>query len=327
MTPPCDIAIEPSAALHLLWKRFFMISCPTITKREIQYHYDWSTAFYRLLWGPHIHHGLWHAEESPAVAQRQLIEAMAARLVLKPNQRVVDVGCGMGGSSVHLARHYGCRVTGITLSPVQRMWAATGARMSGCAGSTEFLRADAEQIDFPAESFDVVWSIECTEHLFDKPAFFRKAGRWLKPGGQIAICAWLAGDEPLSDPARQQVFDVCEGFLCPSLATQADYLQWFGEAGLIEPTFVDWTDSVLQTWEICQRRVMRTGVRRLARVINRGLTLFLDRFDAILAAYRTGAMRYGCFTARMPDPKPGDCNGSALAGHQASGSAQGESRT
>ncbi len=208
-----------------------MISCPTVTKREIQYHYDWSTAFYRLLWGPHIHHGLWHGEESPAVAQRQLIEAMASRLVLRPNGRVLDVGCGMGGSSVHLARHFGQRVTGITLSPVQRMWAATGARMSGVSGSTEFLRADAEQVDFPAESFDVVWSIECTEHLFDKPAFFRKAARWLKPGGQIAICAWLAGEEPLSAPARQQVFDVCEGFLCPSLASEADYLQWFAECG------------------------------------------------------------------------------------------------
>ena len=166
-----------------------MISCPTVTKREIQYHYDWSTAFYRLLWGPHIHHGLWHGEESPAAAQRQLIEAVASRLTLRPGGRVVDVGCGMGGSSVYLARHYGQRVTGITLSPVQRMWATAGARLSGVGGATEFLRADAEQVDFPGESFDVVWSIECTEHLFDKPAFFGKAGRWLKPGGQIAICA------------------------------------------------------------------------------------------------------------------------------------------
>ena len=65
--------------------------------------------------------------------------------------------------------------------------------------------------------------------------------------------------------------------------------------------------------------------RRLARVINRGLVLFLDRFDAILAAYRTGAMRYGCFTARMPDPKPGGRQGCALP-REAFGSAEGATR-
>src|SRR5262249_34565106 len=140
-----------------------MISCPSVTKREIQYHYDWSTAFYRLLWGPHIHHGLWQGEESPAVAQRQLIEHVASRLTLRSGLRVVDVVCGMGGSSVYLARHYDLRVTGITLSPVQRIWASAGSWLRGCAGSTEFLRADAEAIDFPARSFDVLWSIECTE--------------------------------------------------------------------------------------------------------------------------------------------------------------------
>jgi len=46
--------------------------------------------------------------------------------------------------------------------------------------------------------------------------------------------------------------------------------------------------------------VARSGVRRLSRVLHRGSTLFLDRFEAILAAYRTGAMAYGCFVADAP---------------------------
>ncbi len=67
-------------------------------------------------------------------------------------------------------------------------------------------------------------------------------------------------------------------------------------------------------------------MRRLARVLNRGLTLFLDRFEAILAAYRTGAMRYGCFTARMPDPKPGDRERATIAEPETIGSAAGETQ-
>ncbi|MBL9092858.1 MAG: hypothetical protein JNL96_16685, partial [Planctomycetaceae bacterium] len=43
-----------------------------------------------------------------------------------------------------------------------------------------------------------------------------------------------------------------------------------------------------------------TGVRRLSQLIHRGTTLFLDRFDAILEAYRTRSMLYGCFSARLP---------------------------
>jgi len=277
-----------------------MISCSTVTKNEIRFHYDLATAFYRLLWGPHIHHGLWDADETPAEAQVRLIEAAAARVGIRAGDRVVDIGCGMGGSSVYLARQFGCDVTGITLSPVQRFWASCGARFRGAGKQTRFVRADAEKIDFPAESLDVVWSVECTEHLFDKRAFFAKAARWLKPGGRMMICAWLSGREPLDDGQRQCVYDVCEGFLCPSLGTDEDYRGWMEAAGLEFRSYDDWTDRVVETWEICRRRVERSGVRKLSAIINRNMTLFLDRFTTILDAYRTGAMRYGCLTACIP---------------------------
>lgn len=275
-----------------------MISCPTVTKSEIRFHYDLATTFYRLLWGPHIHHGLWNADESPAVAQVQLIEAAAAQVSLKHGDRVVDIGCGMGGSSVYLANHYDCHVTGVTLSPVQRAWASCGALLRGARSRTRFLRADAERIQFHPDSFDVVWSVECTEHLFDKAAFFAKAGPWLRPGGRMMICAWLSGDEPLDASHRRRVYDVCEGFLCPSLGTAGDYRGWMESAGLEFLQYEDWTDRVVETWEICKRRVERSGVRRLSAAINKNMTLFLDRFTTILDAYKTGAMRYGCLTAR-----------------------------
>jgi tocopherol O-methyltransferase len=276
------------------------IACPSITKSEIRTHYDLATLFYRLFWGPHIHHGLWEGTETPAVAQQRLIEAMAERAAIRPGDRVIDVGCGMGGSSVHLAKHYDCRVTGITLSLVQRMWATAGALVRGASRRTTFRRMDAEAAEFPPESFDVLWSIECTEHLFDKPAFFRKGAGWLAPGGRLTVCAWLAGDEPLDDTARRRVYEVCEGFLCPSLGTAEDYRRWITDAGLEMTSEDDWTERVMETWEICRRRVLRSRVRWLASALNRNMTLFIDRFDAILDAYRTRAMRYGCFTARRP---------------------------
>lgn len=249
------------------------------------------------MWGPHLHHGLWNADESPQVAARQLTEELARLANITSGERVVDVGCGMGGSSVWLARHLACDVTGVTISPVQRRWAATSSWLKGTSANTKFMHVDAELLELPSASRDVIWSIECTEHLFEKASFFRKARSWLAPGGRVAICAWLAGHDEQAKRTQELVYDVCEGFFCPSLGTQADYEKWLTDAGLKIEHSLLWTDRVLKTWEICRQRVHRTGVRHLARLLGRDHVMFLDRFDAILEAYRTRAMEYGCFVA------------------------------
>jgi len=274
-----------------------MLSCPTVHKRVIRGHYDLTTPFYRLFWGPHIHHGLWEANESPRVAQLQLTEQLASLARINAGQQLVDIGCGMGASSIHLAKTRDTRCLGVTISPLQRKWATLSARWHGVARKVEFRCADAEQIEIAQGSRDVVWSVECTEHLFDKPRFFARAASWLKPGGTMAICAWLAGDTSNADHARQ-VHDVCEGFLCPSLGTSDDYTQWMTQAGLRVDDCLDWTSRVSRTWEICRSRVRRSGVRWIAPFVGHESALFLDRFDAILDAYRSGAMKYGCFVAR-----------------------------
>lgn len=277
-----------------------MITCPSVRRETIRGHYDFTTVFYRLLWGPHIHHGLWTGDESPRAAQRQLTETLAAEAAIAHGQRVLDIGCGMGASSIHLAKHLGCRVTGITLSPLQRRWAACSARWHGVAAATRFLCQDAEQAEFEPASWDVVWSIECTEHLFDKPAFFQRVGQWLRPGGRVAICAWLAGDTAGSPERTRQALDVCEGFFCPSLGSAEDYEGWLRQAGLVVDATYDWTHRVARTWEICRRRTQHAPLRAAARLIGRDTLLFLDRFETILAAYRSGAMGYGCFIGHRP---------------------------
>lgn len=274
-----------------------MIECPNIEKSVIKNHYDISTFFYWLLWGSHIHHGYWLANESPNVAQVQLTSTLANLAGIKRDSVVYDIGCGMGGSSRWLAKHLDCRVTGVTLSPFQRLWGTTFSNFSGFKVRPQFKCHDAETISFPDESADVVWSIECTEHFFDKPAYFRKAAKWLKPGGRYALCAWLAGESPMSIEQTDQAIQVCKGMFCPSLGSQTDYIQWLTDSGLTVTKSEIWTDQVKQTWEICRQRVERTGVRYLAKILGKNHVLFLDHFDAILNAYNSGAMEYGVFIA------------------------------
>lgn len=277
-----------------------MIACPLVQKAEIRAHYDIGTPFYRLLWGRHLHHGLWAGRESAHEAAVRLTDTVAVEADIRSGMRVLDVGCGMGGSAIHLARKLHCHVTGITLSPVQRHWASWSARLGRVARRTAFSCADAEKVDYRPASFDVVWSLECTEHLFDKPRFFRRAATWLRPGGRMAICAWLAGDGALGDEASDRVSRVCRDFLCPSLGTSEEYVTWMERAGLVVERVHDWTAQVSRTWELCRRRVRRSGVRWLARRLDRNAERFLDGFTNILEAYESGAMRYGCLIATRP---------------------------
>jgi len=260
------------------------------------------------VWGPHIHNGLWPVDDvarplpttKPRMAQEPLTDTLAKLAGISRHDRVLDVGCGMGGSSIRLARQLGCHVTGITLSGVQRRWAAAATRFQGVGDRATFSRTDAETAEFSPAAFDVVWSIECTEHLFDKAAFFRRAAAWLKPGGRMAICAWLAAEDADRPGQREQVEAVCDAFLCPSLGSFSDYRRWMTDAGLEVTHTDDWTRRVERTWELCDARVRRLGLGGLARVIDRRQAAFLDHFTTLLNAYRSDAMQYGCIVARRP---------------------------
>src|SRR5258708_15865543 len=133
-----------------------MISCSTVSKQEIRFHYDVATVFYRMFWGRHIHHGLWDAQEPAWVAAQRLTETLAKEARIAQGDALLDVGCGMGGSSIHVAREFGCRVTGVTLSPLQRLWAKTSARWHRVAKNTQFLCAHAHQGAFADAAFDLV---------------------------------------------------------------------------------------------------------------------------------------------------------------------------
>src|SRR5690242_19021035 len=103
----------------------------TTTIDEIRDHYDTLSPFYRRFWGEHIHHGYWRGDESAVEAQENLIRELASRAEVSEGDRVLDVGCGLGGSSLLLAREYGVLVKGISLSEKQVSAAREEARRRG----------------------------------------------------------------------------------------------------------------------------------------------------------------------------------------------------
>ena len=81
---------------------------------------------------------------------------------------MIDVGCGIGGSSRHISRKFGCSARGITLSPKQAARANVLTAEAGQAAQASFQVADALQQPFADNSFDLVWSMESGEHMPDK---------------------------------------------------------------------------------------------------------------------------------------------------------------
>ncbi|MEO7599736.1 MAG: class I SAM-dependent methyltransferase [Opitutus sp.] len=274
---------------------------PTVTTiSEIRDHYDTISPYYQSLWGEHIHHGFWHGNESAAEAQENLIKELAKRARIKEGDRVLDVGCGLGGSSMFLAREYGAMVRGITLSPKQVSTARDQARRRGLLGRVNFEVQDAHQLAKDPAFYDVIWVVECSEHLFDKAAFLTECARHLVPGGRLAVCAWLVGDS-LNEAQHKLVEAVRVGMLCPSFGTLGEYGTWMSQGGLVVESVEDITSQVSRTWSLCRPILEFPLVKTMLSAGNEKLAAFADSFSAIDEAYRTGAMRYGMFVARRPN--------------------------
>ncbi|PON79131.1 Phosphoethanolamine N-methyltransferase [Trema orientale] len=107
------------------------------------------------------------------------------RLDLKPGQKVLDVGCGIGGGDFYMAEKFDVEVVGIDLSI--NMISLALERAIGLKCSVEFEVADCTKKEYPDNSFDVIYSRDTILHIQDKPALFRSFYKWLKPGGKVLI--------------------------------------------------------------------------------------------------------------------------------------------
>ena len=112
---------------------------------------------------------------------------------LEPAMHVLDVGSGIGGTSRCLAKHFGCRVTGIDLTEEYCRVAAMLSTRVGLEHLVDCRQGDATRLPFDDQSFDVVWTEHVAMNIPDKIRLYSEMHRVLKPGGTLAIYDVLAG--------------------------------------------------------------------------------------------------------------------------------------
>lgn len=160
-------------------------------KKIIEYYNSTENA-YKDSWDPDnshaIHYGYWDKKvRSFPQSLVRMNEIMMEAAGITTNDKVLDAGCGVGGSSIFLAEKLGCKITGITLSERQVQQANLNAKQKGVEALVDFQVMNYGAISFPAESFDVVWGCESICYADDKQQFVREAYRLLKPGGRLVI--------------------------------------------------------------------------------------------------------------------------------------------
>ena len=262
-------------------------------------HYDDLDLFYREIWGLHIHHGLWRkGDETSSIATVELVEHLMRDVDLPTNAQICDVGCGYGETSRYLANRFNAKVTGLSVSEKQLRF----AKSLGANPSVTLLLQDWMTNNLEANSFDLVISIESSEHMPDLKKFFEEAYRVLRPGGTLKVCAWLSKNGPESWELDHLLQPLCtEGRM--RLCDRDEYLSLIQQTGFREFDFEDISANVKKTWTLCLKRCLWKFMSDpkylsfMMRDVSKN-KMFLLSLLRIRLAYETKSMRYGIFTAK-----------------------------
>ena len=152
---------------------------------------------------------------------------MAELANLTRDMRVLDAGCGVGGSSRYLAHTYGCRIEAIDLTP---QCAETAARLNRFCDIHDLItvrQGSVTDLPYKDQSFDLVWCQSVAMNVEDNPRMFAEAYRVLVPGGRYMLS--LAAQGPVRDPYYPLPWATDPSY--SFLGTPEEILQWLGEVG------------------------------------------------------------------------------------------------
>jgi len=261
-------------------------------EEAIRRHYDSLSFWYRLFWGDHLHHG-WFSTgaEKPREAQIEMLQQCTSMLRMPIAARVLDVGCGYGATGMFLASKLACEVDGINLSPNQLMVAKKKIAAAQLSSKVRLRLQDAESFAYPADHYDVVWTMESSEHFVYKQKYFHLVRRTLRRDGRLLVAAWTGS------MTRYSVSGVAKHFVCPEICTADDYVGFIETAGMRVQQLVNATKYVVPTWQICLRRIRRSGP--LKHFVPGGVRSFADGLEVILDAYLSGDLTYTIIAAQV----------------------------
>lgn len=291
---------------------------------DIASFYDLRSAAWESVWGEHMHHGLYdrvtdrdgdgrpytlRGTEAQIRTMSELLRlARSSGASILPGTRgtrILDVGCGIGGASRYLARTFGTetRVNGITLSPVQAARATELNEEQRLGKQVTINVQNAHSTDFETEWFDLVWSLESAEHMYDKRQFIKECTRVLRPGAPFVMVAWCIRESnpPLSLSEKFAIRKIMEQYCLPRLAPPSEYQTEMIRAGLVDVSVDDWTDRAAPFWgEVIRSATLNP--KGISALFKYGWPLLRSALATrhVIKGISLGAFRLVAFTGRKP---------------------------
>ncbi len=216
-------------------------------REKVQRLYDLGSPHYFEALGTHIHDGYYATgKETRREAQENLIKLLAEKAAIRKGARILDVGSGIGGSSIWLAKNLAAEIVGITISPVQVKIATRLAKEQNL--DIRFLLMNAEDMSF-TQQFDFVWVLAALTHFQDQEKFFRSVFNLLSNRGRLIIYDWTVAEE-ISDLSQDRdIQSFMEGMVLARIHTSNTYLTWLIKNGFRIVYAEDITEKTLQTWQ------------------------------------------------------------------------------
>ncbi|XP_029467405.1 phosphomethylethanolamine N-methyltransferase-like isoform X2 [Rhinatrema bivittatum] len=224
----------------------------------------------------------------------QTTKEFVAMLNLQASQKVIDVGCGIGGGDFYMAKEYGVEVLGVDLSS-NMVEIAMERTIQENTSLVQFEIADATRRIFPEASFDVVYSRDTILHIADKVAVFQRFYAWLKPGGKVLITDYCCGEKPWSlvfaDYVKQR------GYI---LYTPQEYGKFLEQVGFINVRAEDRTTQFMDVLNIELRRTEDMKEEFIQAFSEEDFVYIVEGWKEKLHRCKLGDQRWGLFYAEKP---------------------------
>ena len=283
---------------------------PTLNERIARF-YDDTSPLWLDVWGDHMHHGYYGPDGADTgkprrEAQLDLIEELIdfARLDERVPYRVLDAGCGVGGSARYLAGRYGARALGLTLSAYQAAEGNARAKDEGCDHLVELRAQDVYTLTGQAGEFDLVWSLESAEHMPDKRALMTHFYELLRPGGTLAMVTWCRRATPpaLTDEEQRQLDNIAELYHLPPWVPVSDYVSAAEDLGFEDIRTDDWSAAVAPFWgEVIKSALQPSNLFGLLKSGASGVK-GAWAMQYMRGGFKSGLIEYAVLTARKPVP-------------------------
>jgi len=210
---------------------------------NINRYYDECYLYYKIFWRSHknlcLHYGYHDNGQGHGRAVVRMIEVLAGKAGITSKDKVLDAGCGVGGSSLWLGRNIGCEVVGIDINRNFINIAQREAKKKNLSRSISFREMDFCRTSFGENVFDVVWAVESSCHAANKLAFLMEMSRILRPGGRIVIADGYRTAESL------EFSNYLSGWAVLGIPTIEEFMDYLVKASFQNVVCEDVSDKVM----------------------------------------------------------------------------------